>query len=294
MPETTLAKRGRLTSQKRRKTWQQVILSIIAVIVMIIVLFPIVWMLPAAFKGKTEIFATPAHWWPWNFTGDNFVKVFTPASYDKWNFTASFFSTLAVASTAVVLSLFFNMMTAYVFARLEFRGKKFLWVYFIFSMFVPGITILFTSYRVVAWLGMLDTFWVLVLPGVVTSYNILFFRQFFLSLPEALEEAAEIDGLTPFGIFIRIFIPMAITPMIVIGFSVFMGYWNSFVWPTLTITDNVGMMQMMQVIRTLSARYDNEYGVVIAASLISLLGPLVVFAFAQKQIVQGVAITGLK
>ena len=273
---------------------EQTLLTILVIVVLLIILFPIVWMLPGAFKSKAEIWDIPVTWLPKEFTLDNFNILFNPSPYDKWDFISSFFATLAVAATAVVLSLFFNMLTAFVFARLEFRGKKILWPYFLFSMFVPGITILLTSFEVVAKLGMLDSFWGLVLPGVLTSYNVFFFRQFFLSLPTSLEEAADIDGMNPFVIFIRLFIPLSITPMIVQGASVFMGYWNSYLWPTLTITKNVGMMQMMQVIKILNERYSDQFGVAIAGTLLSMIGPLLMFAFAQKKIVQGIAITGLK
>ena len=270
------------------------LLNILVVAVLIIILFPIIWMIPSAFKTADTIFEIPVTWWPKEFTFENFEALFTPSVYDSWNYVSSFFATLAVAATGVVLSLFFNMLTAYVFARLDFRGKKFLWPYFLFSMFVPGITILLTSYKVVATIGMLDSFWGLVLPGVLTSYNIFFFRQFFFSLPASLEEAADIDGMNPFAIFIRLFMPLAITPMIVQGASVFMGYWNSLLWPTLIITENTGMMQMMQIIRTLNERYPDQYGIVIAATLLSMVGPLLMFLFAQKKIVQGISITGLK
>lgn len=273
---------------------RKVLLNLLVVVVLIIILFPIVWMIPSAFKTADTVFEIPVTWWPKEFTLENFTKLFTPSVYEKWDFTSSFFATLGVSASAVILSLFFNMLTAYVFARLEFRGKKFLWPYFLFSMFVPGITILLTSYKVVSDLKMLDTFWGLLLPGVLTSYNVFFFRQFFLSLPASLEEAADIDGLNPFAIFIRLFIPLAITPMIVQGASVFMGYWNSLLWPTLIITKETGLMQMMQIIRTLNERYPEQYGIVIAATLLSMVGPLVMFLFAQKKIIQGISITGLK
>lgn len=262
--------------------------------VIIIVLFPVIWMIPAAFKPRREVFSIPARFFPEEGTLDNFRKLFNPAFYDNWNFFHSFVATLSVAVVGVIIGLFINMLTAYVFARMEFRFKKWLWIFFIFSMFVPAITILMTSFRVVAWLGMLDSFAVLVLPGVLTSYNIFFFRQFFLGVPVALEEAAVLDGASRFKIFISIFVPLSKAPMVIVGATLFMGYWNSFLWPTLTITNNTRLMQIMQVIRILNERYANDYGVVIAATILSLIGPLIMFALAQKKIMEGVVLTGIK
>ncbi len=285
-----------------KEFFKRAALTMVVALVLIIILFPIVWMLPSAFKSSTEIFAKPVTWLPKEWVLSNFDKLFNNSStVVKYNYVVSFFFTLAVASTAVILSLFFNMLTAYVFARFEFRGKKILWVYFLFSMFVPGITILLTSIEVVNRLGFLTNeftiFWGLVLPGVLTSYNVFFFRQFFYGLPSSLEEAAEIDGMNSFGMFIRIFIPLAITPMIVQGASVFMGFWNSYLWPSLIVPQRlaeIGFQQIMPIIMTLNTSFPRDYGIPIAATMISMVGPLTIFLFAQKKIIQGIAISGLK
>ena len=161
-------------------------------------------------------------------------------------------------------------------------------------MFVPGITILLTSIKVVTDLKMMNTIFVLFVPSLASAYQAFFFRQFFLGVPAAYEEAAEIDGCNKFSIFLRIFIPMSKTPLIIQGVGIFMAHWNSFLWPTLTVTGNTDLQQTMQVIRLLYSNNPSDYGIVIAASLISMLPPLIIFAFAQKEIVQGVTLSGIK
>lgn len=265
----------------------------ITVIVIAVILFPIIWMLPAAFKSKREIWQIPNTFFPDKFVFDNFKKVFE-LNHNGYNFLRSLGATLLVSVVSVVGSLAVNMVAAYVFARLDFRGKKFLWVYFLLTMFIPGITILLTSVRVVSALGLTDTLAVLILPGLVSGYNIFFFRQFYLGMPASLEEAAAIDGCKPFAVFWRIFLPMSVTPMIIIGVSTFMGYWNSFMWPTLTIINNSSIAQVMQVIRVLKTSYSGEYGIVIAATILAIAPPLLIFAIFQKKIVAGIAISGLK
>lgn len=267
--------------------------NIVALLVVALILFPIIWMLPSAFKNRTELFAIPNHFFPESWSWDNFTKVFT-LNLNGYNFASSLLSTLFVAVVATVLSLFVNMLAGYVFARMEFPFKNALWWYVLITMFIPGITILLTSIRVVNILHMSDTIWVLIIPGIVSAYNIFYFRQFFLSVPKSLEDAAQLDGLGHFGIFWHIFRPMSTTPMIVIGISVFMGYWNSFMWPTLTVSDNAKIAQVTQIIRVLSDAYAGDYGVVVAASLVSLAIPLALYLIFQKKILEGIATTGLK
>ena len=267
--------------------------NMLALLVVAAILFPIIWMLPAAFKDRTELFAIPNQFLPEEWSLDNFEKVFT-LTLNGYNFTSSLLATLAVAVIATALSLFINMMAGYVFARIEFPMKNVIWWSVLITMFIPGITILLTSIRVVNILKMVDTLLVLIIPGVVSAYNIFYFRQFFLAIPKSLEDAALLDGLGHFGTFWHIFRPMSTTPMIVIGISVFMGYWNSFMWPTLTVSDNAQIAQVTQIIRVLSDAYAGNYGVVVAASLISIAIPLVIYLIFQKKILEGIATTGLK
>ena len=266
---------------------------VMTLLVIAIILFPIVWMLPAAFKDRTELFAIPNKFFPEEWSFENFEKVFK-LTLNGYNFGSSLLATLFVTVVATALSLFINMMAGYVFARIEFPLKNVIWWYVLITMFIPGITILLTSIRVVNILELTDTVWVLIIPGVVSAYNIFYFRQFFLSIPKSLEDAALLDGLGHFGTFWHIFRPMSTTPMIVIGISVFMGYWNSFMWPTLTISDNPKIAQVTQIIRVLSDAYAGDYGVVVAASLVSITIPLVIYMIFQKKILEGIATTGLK
>ncbi len=265
--------------------------TFIMTLVVAIVLFPILWALPSMFKDRSEIFELPLHWLPHEWTTENFETVFDMPDY---NYLMSIGSTTLVAVVSVFLSLLVNMMAAYAFARIEFPGRTFFWIYMLSTMFIPGITILLTSVRVVSWLGMLDTIWVLIIPGVASGYNVFFFRQYYLGVPKYMEEAAMIDGLSKAGIFFRIFTRISTAPMVIIGMSVFMGYYNSFLWPVMTITENTNLYQIMQLIRTLNSRYTGRYGVVLAATMISLLVPFALYCFFQKYIVQGISIAGVK
>ena len=267
-------------------------MNAIAVLVLLIVTIPILWMIISAFKDKREVLPTQFVFFPSTWQFANFTKVFT--KYYDIDFISSYVSTLGVSVCGMLLSLIVNSMAGYAFARLNFPLKKLFWPYVIFQMFIPGISILITSIKVVSSLGMMNTFWVLVLPGIANGYNVFYFRQFFLGIPRGYEEAALIDGLGRFGIYLKIFIPLSATPLIIIGANVFMGYWNSYLWPSLTVTDNVQMKQIMQVLLILRSRYRGDYGVVVAGTIISVTGPLLLFACVQKYVVQGVTISGIK
>ena len=289
----TLVLNTRYKNAKKRKKIQKIILTILAIIVALIVIFPIIWIIPAAFKPRNELFSIPNSFLPKNGTLDNFIKVFE-ADINGTSLLKSMGVTLLVAVISTFSSLFVNMLTGYALARINFKHKKLIWLFLLFPMFIPGITIQLTSIKVVYTLRMVDTIFVLFVPGMANSYQIFFFRQFYLNIPGNIEEAAMIDGCSRLGIFFRIFIPMSTTPMVVIGVGTFMGAWNSFVWPTLTVAENDSLTQIMQIIRTLNVTYSGDYGVVIAATLLTLIVPICVLAIFQKKIVEGIALTGGK
>ena len=278
---------------KIKKKVSRVLLTILAVLVAILIIFPIIWIIPAAFKGRSELFSVPNTFFPKKWTWSNMEKVFA-ADLNGSSFVKSMGVTLLVAVLSTVCSLFVNMLCAYALARIEFRFKKILWPLLLFPMFIPGITIQLTSIRVVNALKLVDTIFVLFVPGMANAFQIFFFRQFYLNIPKNIEEAAEIDGASKLAIFFKIYLPLSVTPMVINGVGIFMGAWNSFIWPALTVSENKNLTQIMQVIRTLNVSYSGDYGVVIAATLISLIVPIGLFAVFQKRIVEGIALTGGK
>lgn len=268
---------------------------IVAAFITFLILFPLIWIVPSAFKPRSELFKIPNHFFPQSPTFANFTAVFT-MKLNGYDFVVSLFVTAGIALASALLALAVNVLAGYAFARIEFRCKTGLWVYFILSMFVPGITIQLTSIRVVTLFNMINTPWVLIVPGLANSFQIFFFRQFFLGMPTSIEEAAMIDGCSRFRCFLNIALPISTTPLVVLGIGHFMGAYNSYVWPVLTVPDNVYLTQVMQIIKliesSLVARHG--YGIVIAATLISVLLPIALFAVFQKKIIAGIAVTGLK
>lgn len=275
----------------------RVLLYIVTIIVLINIFLPLFFVILSMFKSRREIFATDFHIFPQNWTLNNFNLLF----YLQYttigvNFFQSFGMTLLVATISTVLSLFINSIAGYAFARLEFPCKKIIWGIVISTMFIPGITILLTSISVVSALGMLNTIWVLIVPGLASAYNIFFFKQFYLGFPKDYDEAARVDGCNSIQIFFKIYLKNSITPMIIMGAGVFTGYYNSYLWPTLTIDkDHSQYTQIMTLINYLFSDIATVgYGAVLAASFISLIPAVIVFIIIQRYIKEGISLTGVK
>lgn len=296
-----MAKSDSRTKAHRQRQINNALIKTGLYIIVILVLFslfvPLFFMVISMFKGRQEIFSLDFHVFPQVWTIDNFSRLF----YLQYttvgvNFLQSFGMTLLVAFLGMAFSLFVNSIAGYAFARLNFPLKKTLFVIIISTMFIPNITILLTSISVVSSLNMMNTIWVLVIPGVANAYNIFFFRQFYLGFPKDYDEAARVDGCNSIQIFFKIYLPNSITPMVIMGAGTFIGYFNSYLWPTLTIdTEHKGLTQIMTLINSLYGDSSTlGYGAVLAASFIAILPAVVVFFIVQRFIRDGIALTGVK
>lgn len=273
---------------KKKGSISSILLTIVGGWVAFVALFPLIWVVIAGFKDKTEVLATPFRFFPKKWLAQNYSDILTDPDFSR-----AMLVTFGGAILFAVLTLFVNSSAAYVFARLEFRFKKILWVYVIITMFIPGMAIMLTSFIVVDKMGMLDTLAVLVLPGVASAGQMFFVRQFYLNIPLALEEAALIDGAGRFKIFTSIFVPMSFPVFVIVGIGAYLGYWNSFVWPTMTIT-NAHLFQIMQYLYNFRSDRGSELGLLMAGTGLSAAPTLILFLIFQRYIITGIKISGLK
>lgn len=251
-------------------------------------LFPLAWMAISGFKSQTEVLRTPFQFFPDVWQLDNYRLILADPA-----FVRAMVVTFAGAVIFTVASLAVNSMAAYAFARLEFAGKQLWWLVCITPMFVPAMAILLTSFVVVSKLGMLDTLAVLIIPGVAASAQMFFLRQFYLNMPAAVEEAALIDGATRWQIFLQIFVPQSLGPFVVVGIASFLGYWNSYVWPVLVVS-NPDLTQIMQYLATFRSARGNEWGMLMAGSTLAALPTILLVLIFQRYIVNGVRLAGIK
>ncbi|MFK3677598.1 carbohydrate ABC transporter permease [Microbacterium sp. NPDC090218] len=251
-------------------------------------LFPLAWMVIAGFKSKTEVVETPFQFFPEVWLWQNYTQILADPTFLRtlvWTFFGAVLFT--VGSLAV------NSLAAYAFARLDFRFKKTIWAIVITTMFIPGMTILLTSFIVVTRLSMLDTLAVLVIPGLASAGMVFFIRQFYLNIPKSLEEAAMLDGCGRFGIFTRIFLPLSKPPFVVMGITAFLAYWNSYVWPILTIT-SPDKFVLQQYLATFRSERSTELGLLMAGSVLAAAPVIILFLIFQRQIIGNIKMAGLK
>lgn len=275
--------------RRTRGNWAVLILKgLIGALFIVAALFPLAWMVIAGFKAKTEVISTPFQFFPEVWKWENYAQILADPTFLRtlgW--------TLLGAVLFTLMSLTVNSLAAYAFARLEFRFKKTLWVLVIMTMFIPGMTILLTSFIVVTKLYMLDTLAVLVIPGAASAGSVFFIRQFYLNIPSSLEEAAMIDGCGRFQIFLKLFLPLSKPPFVVMGITAFLAYWNSYVWPILTIT-SPDKYVLQQYLATFRSERTTELGLLMAGSTLAAAPVVILFLIFQRQIIGNIKMAGLK
>lgn len=262
--------------------------GLLLLVVIIIAVFPFMWMLISSFKINREVSAMPFRFFPSVWVTTNYVTLL-----ESGEIAHSMMTTFAGAVVITIATLIVNSLAGYGFARIDFPFKGLLWALVLSTMFIPGMAILVTSFIMVKDLGMIDTVYALIIPHVAQSGHIFFIRQFYLNYPMSLEEAAMIDGSTRFKNFFYIFLPGSGAIFVIVGIGAFLGYWNGYLWPIMTINSRklYTVMQLLQYFR--SERTNND-GVMMAAAVVTSFPPLLLFSIFQKQIIQGIKISGLK
>lgn len=275
--------------RRRPRRWLVGTLKAIAgMFFVLLALFPLAWMVIAGFKTKTEVVRTPFQFFPEVWNAENYTQILADPV-----FLRSLGITGLGAVLFTLLSLAVNSMAAYAFARLEFQFKRILWVVVITTMFIPGMTILLTSFIMVTKLQMLDTLAVLVLPGAAAAIHVFFIRQFYLNVPRSMEEAALIDGCGRWGVYLWIFLPMSKAPFVVVGVTSFLTFWNSYVWPIMTIT-SPELYQIQQYLAAFRSERSSELGMLMAGSALAAAPVVLVFLVFQRQIIANIKMAGLK
>ena len=272
----------------RRGNRNRALKYVLLVLISVSVLFPLAWMAISGFKGKTEVLRSPFQFFPEMWNPQNYIDIAQDPQFSR-----AMLVTFAGAVIFTALSLAVNSMAAYALARLEFRFKRFWWVFCILPIFVPRMAILMTSYVELAQLGMLDTMAVLIIPGVASAVQMFFLRQFYLNMPIAVEEAALIDGCSRWQIFLKIFVPQSAAVFVVVGIGSYMAFWNAYVWPILTIT-NPDLTQIMQFLGNFRSDRGPQWGLLMAGSTLAALPTIALVLFFQRYIVDGVRISGIK
>ena len=261
---------------------------VICVVLAVIFAGPFVWMVSSSLKPPNEIFSNPPILISPNFSLDNYFEVFRQAPFERYMFNSFF-----VATTVTVVALLLHSMAGYALARLEFPGKRVLFILIISTLMIPFYTFLIPLALLVRELGWINTYWALIIPAIPHAFGIFWLRQFFLGLPQELEDAARIDGASRIGVFFYVALPLAKPVLAALAVFFFLANWDSFLWPL--VATNRPEMRMVQVgIQSFTGEHGNAWQLIMAASVIAILPTLLLFFGLQRFIVESVKMTGLK
>lgn len=272
----------------KKLTFGKISYKIIMLLVVILIMFPFFWLLVSSFKFEKDIISFPPSVFADKYTFENYIQVWSTIpllDYIK--------NTVIFAGGVVITSVFFDSLAAYAFARMQFKGRTILFYLVLLSMMIPFQVFMIPLFIEVNKLNMIDSYIGLILPRMTSAFGIFMMRSFFVSLPKDLEEAARVDGLNEFKIFFKIMLPLCKPAMLTLAIFTLMNNWNDLLYPLL-LTNAAEMRTLPAGLALFTGQNISFYGPVMAGAVISMLPLLIVYIFAQKYFVQGVAMSGLK
>ncbi|KND23614.1 carbohydrate ABC transporter permease [Streptomyces acidiscabies] len=292
---TTIAapRNAELTAEQtraHRRSLARPLLYAALVLCALLTLLPFVWVLSGSLRSLDEIRSDPGAWLPHHATLDNFVRLFRTQGFGRFLANSVVVAAIVVAGNIVAASA-----AGYALAKLDFAGKRIAFGAVMAAMMVPFTTVFVTQFVITVDLGLADTLTGIALPGAALPLSVFIMRQYALSVPDELLEAARIDGAGELRIFFRIFLPLAGPAVATITIMSFLTSWNNFIWPlvvaqsTSTYTLPVGLAATSQ-----AAAHVTDYGLMLAGAIVVMLPVLVLFLFLQRYFVQGVAGSGMR
>lgn len=266
----------------------EVIRTATLLVLSFVVLAPVIWFALSSFKDLTDFSARPPMLFPSRWATENYSEAF--AMYD---YTRYFLNSLFVTVVATILTLLINSMAAFAFAKYNFRGRDGLFVLTLAMIMIPLQVILIPMYLVVSSLGLVNTYWGMIIPAAATPTGVFVIRQYMLTIPDELLESARMDGAGEFRIYARIVMPLARPALAVVAIFSILWRWNDFLWPLL-IAQEERLYTLPVALALLNGQLVVPYNIVLAMSVMSIIPVLFMFIFMQRQIIQGIAHTGIK
>lgn len=262
--------------------------STIAIVVAIIMVFPLYWMIVVAFSPRGEAFEPTLRFWPSTWTTENFQRVFELYPVATW-----FGNSVVIGLFITFLTVVVNLLAGYAFARLRFRGRNALFLLTLATMMIPVQAIMVAQFRLVSDLGIYGSYWGVILPGSAAAFGIFLARQFFIGIPDEIIEAAKLDGSGQIRIFLQVVLPLSKPLIAVLILLTLMGSWNDFAWPLIALNDNqlftlpIGLLYLQN-------QTAPNYNATMALALISVIPMVVLFLSFQRYFVQGFARSGIR
>lgn len=251
---------------------------------------PFLWMIATSFKPPTEILRP--NFFPVDPTLENYRFVLTDTALPRW-----YLNSIIVAIMSTISVAFFDSLAGYVFAKYQFPGKRIIFIVFLSSLMIP------TEMLIIPWFIMssnpivgpswVDTYWGIAFPGVITASGIFLMRQFMQGVPDELLDAARIDGVSEFGLFWRIAVPLSLPAISALCIFNFLGNWNAFIWP-LIVTTQRDMMTLPVGLQFFSTEAGSDWHLIMTGASLSVIPLLLIVVLFQRYIIEGIALTGVK
>ncbi|GCE17731.1 carbohydrate ABC transporter permease [Dictyobacter kobayashii] len=282
------ARTRRNNSYKTRFYIGSTIVNAILLILLVLTVIPFIYMISSAFKPNSEIFGTPLTLIPVHFTLVNMQALLTNFPFARWAF-----NTATVAVLGTITSLVLGSLAGFAFAKYDFPFKNALFAILLATMLIPGQVTLVPQFEVIRFLHWFNTYQALILPRAVSAFTIFLMRQYTLSVPDELLDAARVDGATEFSIWWRVVVPLVRPGLAVVAILSFTGLWNDYLWP-LVVTTDPNMFVMNLGISSLVGPYDYQYGILLSGAVLAALPLIIIFFIFQKQFLQGLTEGALK
>ncbi len=259
--------------------------QVFALFLALVAVFPLLWLTVSALKPADEVFRTLV---PSRLTFDNVRYILTEVRFPRYMLNSAF-----VSVVVTVLALWFHSMAAYALARLRFPGRGIIFGVMISTLLVSLPVILVPLFLITRELGMLDSYSGLIVPMIFNAFGIFLLRQFYIGIPDELEQAARIDGCTYWGVYWHVILPLSRPILASLAILFFLTNWNSFLWP-LTITQNEDLRVVQVGIASLQGQFSSSWALIMAGALIAAIPTVVAFLLGQRRLVDAMKTTGLK
>ena len=266
----------------------QVCVYLVLLLITVVTLLPLVWMFSASFKLDSEVFSVPIQWIPKTFHFENYVRIWQKIPFGRFTFN-SFKLTIIVTFIQVLTCSF----AAYGFSKCKFRGRDTLFLCYIATIAIPWQIYMLPQYSMMQKLHLVDTHLGYILMQSFAAFGVFLLRQFYQSVPNELIEAARIDGLSEYGCYFRIVLPLAKPAIATLTIFTFVNTWNDFMGPMIYFNSEANKTIPLGI-RMFIGQYSSEYQLIMAASVVALLPILILYVFCQRFFVQGIATSGLK
>jgi len=272
----------------RKYIYRRVVFYSIVILLAVFALLPFFWMLSTSLKETKALTTIPIQWLPEKASFESYLNLF-----DIFPFGRAIFNSLFISVFGTLISVLSAAMAAFVFGKIEFKGREFLFGIFLATMMIPGNLLMIPNYLILRSLNLLDSYTGVLLPSFFNAFGTFLLRQNIKSLPDSYLEAAFMDGASRMKVFFRIILPLIKPALTTVTVLTFMGNWNSYLWPLIVLTSKE-KMTLTVGLSLLNGQHVSDYNMLMAGAIISIIPMIIVYAFSQKHIEVGFNVGGLK